>query len=362
MTLLNLATILSWCALLAVPIALIDDWFLRPRRQIAALPATAVDPGWLKALYAILPVFVIGAIVRLLLSEELDFSLVLVCIIAVAGVVWAIDKWLVAPRRLRLAQAKGVFANKLTLPTTVDYAHSFLPVFLFVLAIRSFIFEPFRIPSDSMMPTLQDGDFIAVNKFAYGIRLPVINKKIISIGDPQRGDVMVFRYPPNPSQNYIKRVVGLPGDRIAVRNDQLIINGEIVPWESLGTYSDGCYMGMRLYNEHLGTHQHQTMSCLTPGELYAEPLPSCNREMNHSYQCGEPIESPLGDANDFKEVTVPAASYLMIGDNRDNSADGRVWGYVPEANIIGKASRIWFNWDLGRSGGPAWRRIGRSIE
>lgn len=353
---------LTWVAFVAVPIAVVDDWFLRPRRRIAALPAVAQDPAWLRAMYAALPVTIIGAILHMLQSERLDFSLVLVLVITVAGVVWVAD-WLVgAPLRARAAQARGVGINAIELPITVDYAHSFLPVFLLVLVIRSFIFEPFRIPSDSMMPTLQDGDFIAVNKFAYGLRLPVVNTIIVPVGTPQRGDVVVFRYPPDPSQNYIKRLVGLPGDRVAVKDDQLIINGTPVPLQSEGRYNDGCYQDMRLATEQLGEHRHRTLACLTPGGLAAAPVASCNRQIGRSYQCDEPNDPLLGDSNDFAEVIVPAGHYLMIGDNRDNSADGRIWGFVPDANIIGRAARIWFNWDLGRSGGPQWSRVGRAIE
>ncbi len=358
----QIVQVLAWVAYLAVPIAVIDDWFLRPRRQIAALPGTARDPAWLGVLYMVLPLTIIASILHMLQSERLDFSLVLVLIIAVAAVVWVVDRLLLAPARARGARARGATPQQVALPTTVDYAHSFLPVFLLVLAIRSFLFEPFRIPSDSMMPTLLDGDFIAVNKFAYGLRLPVVNSVIVPIGTPQRGDVVVFRYPPDPSQNYIKRLVGLPGDRVAVKNDQLIINGNPVPLQVDARYNDGCYLNMRLATEQLGTHRHRTLACLTPGSLPAEPIASCNREIGRSYQCDEPTDPSLGDGDDFAEVVVPAGHYLMIGDNRDNSADGRVWGFVPDANIIGRASRIWFNWDLGRTGGPQWSRIGRAIE
>jgi signal peptidase I len=214
-----------------------------------------------------------------------------------------------------------------------------------------------------MMPTLQDGDLIAVNKYAFGLRLPVLNSKFLAVGEPQRGDVVVFRYPPDPAVNYIKRLVGLPGDRVAVKDDQLIINGEPVSYqEAAARYNDGCYANMRLASEALGTHRHQTLSCRTPGGLGAPPLANCSRWTDHSEQCSEPDLPGVPDSGDFSEVVVPPGSYLMIGDNRDNSADGRYWGFVPEAILVGRASRIWFNWDLGRSGGPAWRRIGRAIE
>jgi len=231
-----------------------------------------------------------------------------------------------------------------------------------VLAIRAFIFEPFRIPSDSMMPTLLDGDFIVVNKFAYGLRLPVLNSKIVSIGEPQRGDVVVFRYPPDPAINYIKRLVGLPGDTVQVKDDQLIINGKAVPAVDIGRYNDGCYTNFRLMSETLGTHTHQTLSCRTPDSIGAQASPTCNRHMDHSYLCIEPTMSGTTDRGDSDEFVVPAGKYLMIGDNRDNSEDSRFWGMVPEQNLVGKASRIWFNWDLNRTGGPVWSRIGHRIE
>jgi signal peptidase I len=360
-----LIQIITALGLAAVPLALvgiIDDWLLRPRRRIAALPAVAADPGWLKVLYNLLPVVLIAGVVRILLSDRLDFSLVLVIVVAVAAAVWVLDKLLFAPMRQRAAAARGQPLSAVALPVTVDYARSFLPVFLIVLVVRSFIFEPFRIPSDSMMPTLLDGDFIAVNKFAYGLRLPVVNRKIVPIAEPQRGDVVVFHYPPDPAINYIKRLVGLPGDRVQVKNDQLIINGQPVALESAGTFDDGCYLGMHLSWEQLGDHRHKALSCPTPGSIAAPAVATCNRKLDRSYQCGDIDTSTLADSGDYDEVTVPAGHYLMIGDNRDNSSDGRYWGFVPENYLVGKATRIWFNWDVQRSGGPAWSRIGHAIE
>jgi signal peptidase I len=358
----QLAQILTYIAMVAVPLAIIDDWFLRPHRRIAALPAAAEDPGWLKLFYALLPVPIIGSVINLMLSERLDFSLDLVIIISAAAVVWALDRFVLAPMRARAAAARQFKADQVALPVTVDYARSFLPVFLLVLVIRGFIFEPFRIPSDSMMPTLQDGDFIAVNKFAYGLRLPVLNRKVIPLGDPQRGDVVVFRYPPDPTQNYIKRLVGLPGDRVAVKNDQLIINGTPVVLERTGQFNDGCYSNMPLYYEQLGKHRHQMMACQTPGSISSPAVDACPRKIPVSYQCGDPIESSLGDAGDYDEHVIPAGEYLMMGDNRDNSADGRTWGYVPDANVVGRASRIWLNFSFRRKGLVQWQRIGQGID
>jgi signal peptidase I len=227
-----------------------------------------------------------------------------------------------------------------------------------------------------MMPTLQDGDFILVNKFSYGLRLPVLNTKILGIGEPKRGDVVVFRYPPDPAINYIKRVVGLPGDlkrvvglpgdRVKVVSDRIYVNGVPLEEKLLNRYSDSCYENMRLNEVHTGEHVHHTLSCLTTSSLPGDPLPSCNRRIERNYSCVE-SEPPLAypgatDANDYEEVTVPAGNYLMIGDNRDNSADGRSWGFVPEENLVGSARRVWFNLDFKRRPRITWSRIGTKIE
>jgi len=339
----------------------VDDWFLRPRRRLAG-GAAAGDAPLLAAVYYALPLLLLAALLRLLLSERLDFSLVLVTVVAIAVQVWLIDHLLFEPLRRRAALAAGRDPAGQPVPVTVDYARSFFPVAVIVLVVRSFIFEPFRIPSDSMMPTLLDGDFIIVNKYAYGLRLPVLDQKIVSIGEPQRGDVVVFHYPPDPSVNFIKRLVGLPGDRVRIVSDQLIINGVPVPLQQDGRYDDGCYHNMREATEILGNHRHQTLSCLTPHEIAAEPSASCNRTLDHNYECVEPSVPGWRDHSDKDEMVVPAGHYLMIGDNRDNSWDGRYWGFVPEDHLVGKATRIWFNWDLHRSGGPVWSRIGHRIE
>jgi signal peptidase I len=338
---------------------MVDDWFLRPGRRLAALP----DPPLMRAVYLLLPVAVVGSIVRLLASEQLDFSLVLVLVLVAAALVRLVDGLLLAPRRARAAARAGVVATAQPLPVTVDYARSFLPVAALVLVLRSFIFEPFRIPSDSMMPTLEEGDFLVVNKFAYGLRLPVLNTKFLKIGEPERGDIVVFHYPPNPAVNYIKRVVGLPGDVVRVRDDQLIINGQPVPVSDDGRYNDGCYLNLRLTTEQLGAHRHQTLSCHTSDYLAAPPVASCRRHIQQSYQCDDAERGTLPDRNDtIEDLVVPPGQYLMIGDNRDNSLDGRFWGYVPEDHLVGRATRIWLNLPLGRSGWPDWNRIGKRIE
>ena len=255
----------------------------------------------------------------------MDFALILVVATAITGLVWLADVLLFRPRR----RAGGKAANE---PIMVEYARSFFPVLLLVLLLRSFLFEPFRIPSGSMMPTLLDGDFIFVNKFVYGLRLPVLNAKILQIGEPERGDVVVFRLPSNPSINYIKRVVGLPGDTVEydVEQRQLTINGEVMEIEPVGTYAeDSSY---RVLRETLGEREHDILWMRVPSDYGG---------IYH----------------------VPEGHYLMMGDNRDNSADGRTQtvGYVPEANLVGRASRIWLSWRWPSQGGPRWSRIGKGV-
>ena len=354
----QLVSILAWLALPAVIIAIIDDWFLRPHRRAGP----GAEPWLIKVIQYVLPVLLIAALWRLLASERLDFNLLLVLVAVVAGLIRLFDHWVFAPARAHSARSAGRDPGSEPVPLTVDYARSLLPVVLFVLVVRAFIVEPFRIPSDSMMPTLLDGDLILVNKFAYGLRLPVLDTKIVSIGEPRRGDVVVFHYPPDPAINYIKRVVGLPGDRVRVVSDQLIVNGLPIPLVDNGRFDDGCYHNMRLSSEVLERHKHQTLSCRTPAEIVAPPTESCNRRIERNYECDEPTAQGLRDASDSDEVVVPPGQYLMIGDNRDNSRDSRYWGFVREKLLVGKAMRIWFNWDLQRSGGPNWRRIGQRIE
>jgi len=204
----------------------------------------------------------------------------------------------------------------------VEYARSFFPVLLLILLFRSFIAEPFKIPSGSMMPTLLVGDFILVNKFAYGLRLPVLDKKILAVGEPERGDVFVFRYPQNPKEDYIKRVIGLPGDEITYRNKTLFVNGVEVAETDLGNYVGPSEPGRNLGNarvlqEKLGEVEHRIL------------------EIPNTW---------IGHEGSW---TVPAGHYFAMGDNRDSSADSRFWGFVPEENLVGRAFMIWMNWNNG---------------
>jgi signal peptidase I len=356
-----LIELLSW---LALPVGLwcaFDSWFLHPKRVLASGNPAVKAPALVEAAYLVLPVLCLAVVWRLLNAEMLDFSLVLLIISVVTGIVWGLDRLFFAPRRAAAAAAVGKQLADFPEPGTVDYARSFLPVAVIVLVVRAFIFEPFRIPSDSMMPTLLSGDFIVVNKYAYGLRWPVLNRKFVEIDQPARGDVIVFRLPSDPRINYIKRLVGLPGDTVKIESDRLFINGEAVSFEDIGGYRDACYENLRLATEKIGEHEHKVLSCRSPFGLQGTNLPSCDRRLPQHYLCDESAMM-LGPDRGDAEFTVPAGNYLMIGDNRDNSADSREWGYVPEANLVGKATRIWFNFDSGRNQWFNWKRIGQRIE
>lgn len=259
----------------------------------------------------------------------MNFALILFVLLVVSAVLWLADHFFF--RKKRAADAKE--------PIWVEYGASFFPVILIVFVLRSFLVEPFKIPSGSMIPTLLIGDFIAVNKFAYGIRLPVLNKKIIEIGAPERGDVMVFRYPPDPSLDYIKRVVGLPGDKVAYQDKRLTINGQPVAVEKTGDHFDTERMFYTpRYLEKLGAVEHAI--------LVEEGSPSF---VPHVMQFPQREKCLYNSAGVICEV--PPGHYFVMGDNRDNSQDSRFWGFVPDENLVGKAFFVWFNFgDLKRIG------------
>jgi len=264
-----------------------------------------------------------------------DFSALLVFLSAVTGLIWAVDAWFFKPARDKAATGReeGEEAPPPE-PLLVDYARSFFPVFFIVLLLRSFLYEPFRIPSASMMPTLLIGDFILVNKFDYGIRLPVLNTKIFDIGTPKRGDVVVFRYPKDPSIPFIKRVIGIPGDHIVYKNKTLYINGVQMKQKDLGTfYGEGSsFVAQGL------TERQETLTGGVKHDILLNPrVPAMGME-----------------------TTVPKGEYFVLGDNRDNSKDSRYWGFVPDQNLIGHASLIWMNWDI-KNGGINWSRIGNML-
>jgi signal peptidase I len=252
-----------------------------------------------------------------------DFATALVLAALVTGSVWALDAVLLSGRRTAPAADQPA-----RVPWYVEYSRSFFPVILVVLVLRSFVVEPFRIPSGSMMPTLLAGDFILVNKFSYGIRLPVVNRKIWGSGRPGRADVVVFRYPKDPSIAYIKRIVGLPGDRIGYVNKVVYINGKPAPQVVMADH-EWEQLQLSLRREQLGDVKHEILVS--------------------SYARGPNME-----------VVVPEGHYFVMGDNRDNSRDSRYWGFLPDDNLIGKAFLIWMNWDCVTGNGMC-NRIGDSI-
>jgi signal peptidase I len=263
-----------------------------------------------------------------------DFSALLVLLTLVSGAIWAADAWVFAPRRRAAGEIGGTAADgRRADPWFVEYARSFFPVFLIVLVLRSFVVEPFRIPSASMMPTLLIGDFILVNKYDYGIRLPVVNAKVIDNRSPRRGEIVVFRYPEDPGVPFIKRIVGIPGDRVEYRNKVLYINGIEAGQEALGRFeaagAGDAFRGTWWLRESLADNPH---------EILIDP------------------SRPGFDL----EAVVPEHHYFVLGDNRDNSKDSRFWGFVPDQNLIGRAFLIWMNWDR-KNGGIDWKRIGTMI-
>ena len=249
----------------------------------------------------------------------IDFSFYLFVAVVFTGTVWLIDKWFLAPRRTQIIHEsspihQGVeVSRKGKEPVVVEYSKSFFPVLLIVFLLRGFVVEPFRIPSGSMLPSLYIGDFILVNKFTYGIKIPVLNKTIIDLNEPARGDVVVFRYPRDPNLDYIKRVIGLPGDKIAYYNKVLYVNNKPVARDFIGQYKGP---GQTFANEYVEKFQGNAHSMLL--------LPARPNNLQGEY-------------------IVPEGTYFVMGDNRDNSNDSRVWGPVPESNLVGKAFMIWMH-------------------
>lgn len=265
---------------------------------------------------------------------DLDFALILTVAVLVAAVIWGGDILLLKPgRKRRAADAvkklqqessdtlepeviENVAAQEMRESVLVEYAHSFFPVLFVVWLLRSFMFEPFTIPSGSMLPTLQVGDYIVVNKFAYGLRLPVLGLEFVPVGKPQHGDVMVFKFPEDPRVNFIKRVVGVPGDHVRIRDGKVFVNDVAL------------------------SQQRESFPDAESWELYyREKTATTDHLIRHEE--GRENASPQG------EWVVPAASYFMMGDNRDNSRDSRYWGFVPDRLIVGKASYVWMHKEPG---------------
>jgi len=248
-----------------------------------------------------------------------DFELVLSVLVAIFGIGYALELWLWKPKRVQALVAATASAGAelpqadqdkvLREPMFADYSRSFFPVLAFVLVIRSFFMEPYQIPSGSMLPTLTVGDFIVVNKFEYGLRLPVLGTKILDYNEPKVGDVMVFKFPDDPAIKFIKRVAGVPGDTIEYRNKVLYINGI----EMTQTYVNDESSNTEVYKEQMGGIEHLILRNKNPGKDGV--------------------------------VTVPEGHYFMMGDNRDGSNDSRYWGFVPAANVTGKAIGVWLHWE-----------------
>lgn len=263
----------------------------------------------------------------------MTFALIMFVLLLVTGAIWLLDKYRL--RKQRKEEEKE--------PWWVEYSISFFPVILAVFILRSFVIEPFKIPSGSMIPTLHVGDFIVVNRYAYGLRLPIVNKKFIEIGEPQRGDVMVFHFPNDPSIDYIKRVVGLPGDEIIYRDKRLWVNGELQAQTPDGDYnyveSGLRFVHTERYVEKLGEREHAMLVNPEHAQIYLGKVDDFPQRSQCSYSEQE------------MRCVVPAGHYFMMGDNRDNSRDSRYWGFVPDDMIVGKAFLIWMNFgELDRIG------------
>lgn len=273
---------------------------------------------------------------------KIDFPTLLVLLSLVTGLIWLFDVIVLNPRRLKKAAKSQDYESKIKpikRPWLVENARGIFPIIVVVLILRSFIYEPFRIPSESMLPTLENGDFILVNKFSYGIRLPIIDKKIVGSGVPKRGDVVVFRYPLEPSVDYIKRVIGLPGENIVYTPDKKVyVDGELLVQENDEVINESVYK--RRMIEKKGDKQNVI--------LIDDRIP-ISQTVDESKRV--PETSP--DASKYCQGwntcwswDVPAGHYLMMGDNRDGSSDGRRWGFVPDENLVGRADLILMNFNI----------------
>lgn len=285
----------------------------RVRRQ-----ADQKEPAWVGYARGI---FLLLVIIMLIKFFNVGILLLLVILTFGSLVIWLVDKYCFLPAR--------ILKNKKE-PLLVDYARSLFPIFLIVLLVRSFLFQPFRVPTGSLEPTVMPNDFVVVSQYAYGLRLPVINTKIVNIGEPKHGDIVVFRYPVDPSVDFVKRAIGLPGDHVVYKDKVLYINGQEMKQTFLRDGEDV---------EPTGN---------IPSKVMEEDLFGIKHEIL--------LHNDGGETEDF-DIVIPQGYYFMMGDNRDGSADSRIWGYVPEANLIGKALVIWLSFDHG----IRWSRMGTKL-
>ncbi len=281
------------------------------------------------------------------------FAIILVILTVASGVVSLIDILFFAKARKQKVMQQEGFAGlnkkakkeRLKAPLVADYARSLFPVFLIVFFVRSFVVEPFRVPSGSMLPTIQLNEFLLINKFDYGIRLPVIDKLIIPIGTPQRGDVVVFHYPVFTGVDYIKTVVGLPGDKISYVNKELYINGQLAPKKWIDNTIEPANSNL------VGIDPTEGAVSATMVKQYQQTLGKTVHTINNS---------PIASAFDFKDVVVPPGEYFVMGDNRDNSDDSRFWGFVSDKDLVGKAFMVWMSWDS-TTDSVRWNRLGTML-
>jgi len=325
--------LLQTAAGLTLAIWLLQELYIRRQVEqtwLSSVSGVMQEPSWFIWLSRGLAAVWIAWVVMILRYKDGDFSFVLVILTFLSGFVLLLEKSVFEKRRalflkvpavqdklkgLDRVQQEQVEASVEREAVTAEYANSFFPVLVLVLILRSFLIEPFQIPSGSMLPTLEKGDFILVNKFHYGLRLPVLGTKVMEFEQVSRGDVMVFKFPDNPKINYIKRVVGLPGDVIRYENKRLFVNGEYMSQEHVG-FDDLGGRQFQVLNENLDGVKHT---------IY--------KMMNYPFRHGE------------GEWTVPEGHYFALGDNRDNSKDGRYWGFVPDKLVVGKAFAVWLHWD-----------------
>ncbi|HEY3698509.1 MAG TPA: signal peptidase I [Spongiibacteraceae bacterium] len=334
----NTNTLLLFLVALTVLVWLVQELFGRRQQQWAAAeqiqrgtavasPASA-EPAWSDWAFKLVLTLWLLWLARVVIEKDGDFALVLVMLTLLSGVIAALDRWWFERRRRALSASLQNSAETLVAQRPIaEYSRSFFPVLAAVLVLRSFVIEPFQIPSASMVPTLQVGDYILVNKFSYGLRLPVLKTKVLDVGEPKRGDVIVF-FPPHKNVYFIKRLIGLPGDRIQYRHKVLYINGVKAEQVYLATLAQ--LPATELASEQLGAVAH---------DIY--------KQMDNY--------NPTADEVD---VVVQPGHYFMMGDNRDNSADSRFWGQVPEENIVGKAFAVWMHWESIFSL-PSFDRVGQ---